>query len=323
MCLAAMPERVSYSLSAVRERARAAFLGLALGDALGAPLEFMTAGEIRTQHGTVRELIGGGWLRLAPGRVTDDTEMSVVLARAIVEQGGFDLRAAAEALAGWLKGNPIDAGDTVRRGLRAFIVSGRLEAPENDWDAGNGAAMRMVPVALATLGDPGLLARTSLAQARLTHHHPLSDAGCVALGRMLQAAVLGLSRPRLRREADALVATHPTFRFEPWRGLTTGYVVDTLQTVFHHFFGAAGLAGLEDCLVAVVNAGGDADTAGAIAGALAGAYHGLEALPRRWLRRLDPALVADVERLADALVALSPLGRAPVDAAGIGWTTWH
>lgn len=311
-----MPGRVSYRLDLVCERARAAFLGLAVGDALGAPLEFMTAGEIRARHGIVRDMIGGGWLRLAPGGVTDDTEMSLALARAIAARGGFDLRAAAEALAAWMKGNPVDVGSTVRRGLRAFILSGRLEAEPGEWDAGNGAAMRMVPVALATLGDDALLGRCAVAQARLTHHHPLSDAACVALGRMLQAAVLGLSLPRLRRHADALVAAHPAFRFEPWRGLASGYVVDTLQTVFHHLFTARDP---EACLVGVVNAGGDADTTGAIAGALAAAYHGSESLPGRWVDALDAGLAAELARLAEALVALSPLGRAPVDARGFGW----
>jgi ADP-ribosyl-[dinitrogen reductase] hydrolase len=308
---------VSYRLDAVRERGRAAFLGLAVGDALGAPLEFMTAGEIRAEHGVVRDMIGGGWLRLAPGRVTDDTEMSVALARAIVARGAFDLRAAAEGLAAWMRGHPVDVGNTIRRNLRAFIVSGQLEAPPGAWDAGNGAAMRMVPVALATLGDGALLERCAVAQARLTHHHPLSDAACVTLGRMLQAAVLGLSPRRLRAHADALVAVHPTFRFEPWRGLASGYVVDTVQTVFHHLFTAPDA---EACLVGVVNAGGDADTTGAIAGALAAAHHGPEALPARWVAALHPALAAELGALADALVDLSPLGRAPRDARGFGWT---
>jgi len=57
----------------VRQRARASLLGLAIGDALGATVEFMTASEIRAQHGVHRKLTGGGWLRLRPGEVTDDT----------------------------------------------------------------------------------------------------------------------------------------------------------------------------------------------------------------------------------------------------------
>lgn len=294
-------------LADVLARARGAFLGLAAGDALGAPVEFLTAAEIRAERGRQTEMTGGGWLRLAPGRFTDDTEMARCVARAIDRRGGFDLRAVADELAAWLRTNPIDVGNTVRKGLRAYLVHGQLESPFNAWDAGNGAAMRLLPVALCTLGDEELLDRCLLAQGHLTHHHPLSDAGCATLGRMLQLAVLGRSKARLRREADALVERHPAFRFDPYRGLASGYVVDTLQTVFHHFFRTRGL---EECLVEVVNQGGDADTTGAIAGALAGAFYaGAEELPRRWIRRMDPAALEELGRLAERMVALSPLAR--------------
>jgi ADP-ribosyl-[dinitrogen reductase] hydrolase len=301
-----MPGPASLDLDDVRARARAAFVGLAVGDALGAPVEFMTAAEIRAKHGVHREMTGGGWLHLAPGRFTDDTEMSLVMARAIAAAGGFELRTVADALAAWLKTNPIDVGNTIRKGLRGYLVHGTLETPPNEWDAGNGAVMRLLPVALATLGDEALLDRCLLAQAHLTHHHPLSDAACAAVGRLVQGAVLGRSRSQLRREADRLVERHPGFGFETWRGRASGYVVETVQTVLHHFFRTRDL---EECLVAVVNAGDDADTTGAIAGMLAGAFFGAERLPRRWLRKMDGAALAELEALADRLVLLSPLAR--------------
>jgi ADP-ribosyl-[dinitrogen reductase] hydrolase len=168
--------------------------------------------------------------------------------------------------------------------------------------------MRMVPIALGTLGDPALLARAALEQARITHHHPLSDAACAHVGELVQLACLGRSMGQVRRASDALVERVPAFRFAPWRGLATGYVVDTLQTVLHFFHATRAF---EECVVAVVNQGGDADTTGAIAGAIAGAYYGPGALPRRWLHRLDGAVRAEIERLADRLVSLSPLARRP------------
>ncbi len=294
----------------VRDRARAAFLGLALGDALGATVEFMTPGEIRAAHGVHRELTGGGWLRLPRGAVTDDTEMSLGLAEAIDGCAGFDARAAADRLLAWMGGHPADVGNTVRRGLRRYLVEGTLQGPAAEGDGGNGAAMRMVPVALATLADHALLERHALAQARITHHHPYSDAAAIHFGELLHLACLGLSRSRLRQSSEHLATRMPAFTFEPYRGLATGYVVDTMQTVLH-FFHATG--SFEECLVAVVNQGGDADTTGAIAGAIAGAWYGPEALPARWLRRLDRALVARIEALADRMVDLSPLalGKAP------------
>jgi ADP-ribosyl-[dinitrogen reductase] hydrolase len=71
----------------VMRRARAAFLGLAVGDALGATTEFMTPGEIRAKYGVHRKIRGGGWLHLKAGQVTDDTEMSLCIARALTAAG--------------------------------------------------------------------------------------------------------------------------------------------------------------------------------------------------------------------------------------------
>lgn len=295
-----------WDLDDVRDRARAAFLGLAVGDALGATVEFMTPGEIRAAHGVHRDLAGGGWLRLRAGQVTDDTEMSLCVARAAVAAGGWSRRGVADAFAAWLRGRPVDVGATCQRGIRAYLLDGTLEVPRREGDAGNGAAMRVLPVALLALADFALADRLAVEQAHLTHHHPLSDAACRTVARLVQLGCLGLSLRRLRAEADALAGAEPRFAFEPYRGLATGFVVDTLQTVLHFLFATRSF---EDCLVAVVNQGGDADTTGAIAGAVAGAYHGLDGIPRRWLRRLDRAVAAEVVALADALVALSPLAR--------------
>jgi ADP-ribosyl-[dinitrogen reductase] hydrolase len=303
------------NLPDVLARARSAFLGLALGDALGATVEFMTPGEIQQVHGVHRDLTGGGWLRLKPGRVTDDTEMSLALARAIDGQGGFDLRAVAEGLAAWMRGRPTDVGNTCRAGIRRFIVEGTLQGPPGDWDAGNGGAMRVLPVALCTLGDEAALARLAVEQARITHHHPLSDAGTALVGRLVQLAVLGHSMRQLQFVAAQAARAEPRFRWEPYRGIATGYVVDTIQTVLHFLFTTRSF---EACLTGVVNQGGDADTTGAIAGAIAGAYYGIEELPTRWLKRLDGGLRAELERLAARLVGLSPVGtgeaRAPTPA---------
>ena len=287
----------------IRSRARAAFIGLAVGDALGAPAEFMTAGEIRAKYGVLKEIVGGGWLRLRPGQVTDDTEMSLCVARAIDATGGWSRQKVAEEFAAWLKTRPVDVGDTCRRGIRNFMLKGTLETPFNQWDGGNGAAMRMLPAALFTLGDDDLLRRCSVEQARITHNHPLSDDACITLGRLIHLSLLGASKAQLRGVVNDLIAAHPNFAFDPYRGLATGYVVDTMQTVFHHFFRGRDF---EECLVGTVNQGGDADTTGAICGMIAGAFYGMEAIPRRWLKRMDRKTVNEISELSDRLITLSP-----------------
>ena len=186
------------------------------------------------------------------------------------------------------------------------MLHGTLEVPPNEWDAGNGAAMRMLPVALFSLPDEQLLNKYTLEQAHLTHNNPVSDAACICLGKLLHLAICGAEKNRLRRQADGLVARFPTFAFEPYRGLATGYVVDTLQTVFHWFFRGRNF---EECLVGTVNQGADADTTGAICGMLAGAYYGMDGIPRRWYKKVDPKVMSEIELLTDKLLEASPLLR--------------
>ena len=287
----------------VREdRALAAFLGLAVGDALGATVEFMTEREIAAAHGVHREIVGGGWLKLPPGAVTDDTQMSLGLARSLVRAGTLDLVDLCEEFARWLASRPPDVGATCRRGIRRFVTQGTVEGPYDEGGAGNGAAMRVVPVAIAGLGDPERAAAWAIAQGHTTHHHPLSDAACLTLVEMTQALIDGRDAAAVRAIADALVARHPTFVFEPWRGRASAYVVDTMQTALEAFFATDDF---EDCLVRTVNRGADADTTGAIAGMLAGARFGTQAIPERWRAALDPAVVAEIRDLVPRLLALA------------------
>lgn len=275
---------------ALYRRALGAYLGLAVGDALGAPVEFLTAREI-AQRGVHSEMTGGGWLKLKPGQITDDTEMSLCLGRAWLQAGGWDARMAAEHFAGWVKRNPIDIGNTCRRGIRRYMLDGTLQAEFSEGAAGNGAAMRILPIALATYGNDALFERAAVEQAHLTHHHPLSDAATLALGRMVHTLLSGQGVRQCRKLANALVEAHPKFKFTPYPKRASGYIVDTMQTVLHHFFSTDSF---ESCVVETVNRGEDADTTAAIVGMLAGALYGVESIPKRWLDRLDPTVKAEI-----------------------------
>ncbi|MDR2674652.1 MAG: ADP-ribosyl-[dinitrogen reductase] hydrolase [Opitutaceae bacterium] len=296
----------------LEERASGAYLGFAVGDALGAPVEFMTPREIRAAHNGIHDsMTGGGWLRLRPGQVTDDTQMSLALGGAMLAGGGWNLRAVADSFAGWLQSRPVDVGNTCRRGIRRYLQTGTLRGAPAEEDGGNGALMRNLPVALGTppprdadtvLGDgDAVFARRSIEQARITHGHVLSDEATVALGRMTRVLLSGGTREDCRRIADGLVARHRVFAFEPWPGRTSGYVVDTVQTVLDVFFRGETF---EACLLDVVNRGGDADTNGALTGQLAGALWGVRAIPERWLRKLDERVRAEISAQARGLLLL-------------------
>jgi len=289
---------------AIRSRALGAYLGLACGDALGATVEFLTKSEIARQHGVHKHITGGGWLKLKPGQVTDDTQMSLHLGRAILSGAEWDARRAADEFATWLKGRPVDVGDTTRRGIRRYIMHGTLSEPADEYHAGNGAAMRNLPVVLATLGDDDAFRTWTLEQAHITHANPLADAAILALGMMVRRLILGGGVKDVREEANALIARHRQFKFQPYRGLSTAFIVDTVQTVLHYYFQTDSV---ESCIVETVNQGGDADTTGAIAGMLAGATYGAGQIPSRWLRRLDLNVQEEIARQTDALLARSPL----------------
>jgi len=297
------PMRPVVTLEEVQERAQASLLGMAIGDALGATVEFMTPTEIKETYGVLTEIQGGGWLQLKPGEVTDDTQMSLCIARSIVACG-WSPRDIAERFAEWLRSKPPDVGGTCRRGIRRYMQFGSLSGPPSNDDGGNGAVMRIAPVAIATLADEQLLEAWALEQAHITHNHPLSDAACVLVGNLLHLACLGRSREVMRQATRLALQRTPAFGYASYRGLCSAYVVDTMQTVLHHFFRSRTF---EECLVNTVNQGGDADTAGAIVGAIAGAYYGLDAIPKRWLKKLDPRVVNELLKLSGSLVHASPL----------------
>ncbi len=211
--------------------------------------------------------------------------MALALGEAILARGAVEAQAAAEAFDRWMRARPVDIGNTVRRGILHWRTTGLAQVPESAQDAGNGACMRCLPVALATLGAaPEAVRAASRIQARVTHHNPLSDAATECVVAMVQSALRGAGQGELRATARELVARHPEFAFDG-RGVDnpSGYVVE--------------------------NRGGDADTTGAIAGMIAGALYGRAALPARWLADLDAGVAAACERQAKSLLGLAPLLR--------------
>lgn len=284
----------------LRARALGAYWGLAVGDALGATVEFMVPREIQAEYGVHRHMIGGGWLHLKAGQVTDDTQMSLVLGESILAGSSWSLSRFADGMAAWLKSNPVDVGNTCRRGIRRYLVDHSLIGVESEWDAGNGAAVRSLPATLATLDDPVAFEHISLSQAHFTHHNALSDAAILSMGRMVRDLLRGADLGDVATLAKALVDRHREFRFAPYNGLSTAYVADTVATVFHYLLSTDNF---RDCLIAIVNQGGDADSTGALGGMLAGAYYGSVAIPPEWLKRLDPAVKQAISDQVDGLLA--------------------
>ncbi len=295
------------------DRYRGTLLGLACGDALGGPVEFVSREEIARRYpGEVRDFTGGGWLNLAPGEVTDDTQMTLALARSLAERDTLDMEDIAARFLAWYESEPKDIGTTTAAALR-LIASGvswndagerALHLVGAGRAAGNGAVMRCAPVALRFRRDRDLLVRASLDTARITHADPRCAWGAVAVNQALahlldggqrdeapHAAIEGIPDADVRQAVAAALET-PRDRLG-----SGGFVLDTVCAAFwcllHH-------STLEETVVAAVSLGDDADTTGAVAGALAGAHYGVGAIPHRWLDLLQPR--QELEMLVDRLL---------------------
>ncbi|MES9861391.1 MAG: ADP-ribosylglycohydrolase family protein, partial [Candidatus Thiodiazotropha sp. 4PDIVS1] len=175
---------------------------------------------------------------------------------------------------------------------------------ENEYDAGNGACMRCLPIAILYCNSPiDTLVVASRTQAHITHNNPLSDAGTEAVLEMCVAVMKGNGKATLRQIADRLVVQHSEFRFDKKRiENPSGYIVDTLQVVFQALFNNDDF---ETTLIDVVNRGGDADTTGAIAGMIAGAFYGPSQIPERWIKRIDKNIIRHCKNQTQELLKLT------------------
>jgi ADP-ribosyl-[dinitrogen reductase] hydrolase len=288
----------------LEDRALGAYIGLAVGDALGATTEFMTPREIEATHGIHNTIQGGGWLKLKPGQVTDDTEMSLALGQAIIDRGGVDSQSVAEAFSDWMRRKPVDIGNTVRRGIVHYRSTGQSSVETNEYDAGNGACMRALPIALFCCHDTDdVLCEASRIQAHTTHNNPLSDAGTEAVLRMLVCLLNGGDKSNIQSLADRLVMKYPEYRFDKRKATNpSGYIVHTLHVVFQALFEHDDYRSI---LIDVVNRGGDADTTGAIAGMLAGACYGLQAIPALWIQKMNQKVLQECREQTLRLLSMA------------------
>ena len=284
--------------------ARGALYGVAVADALGATLEFMSAAEIARRYGTLRDIVGGGWLALRPGQVTDDTEMTLAVAEGIAEQPDAPVEAVGRRFIEWLDTQPRDVGRTCAVALNYARRRGWADAARFAHDnlggrsAGNGSLMRSAYPGL-WYADRAQALRVAVELSRMTHYDPLASEAC----ELYTAAIWDMARGGVPAR-QALKAAFGGTRYQAAlagqaRLDPTGFVVDTLNCALD---AVARTSSLEDAIVRAVNLGGDADTVGAVAGGLAGAMYGYDSIPTRWREALDVRIRARLDAAAERAV---------------------
>ena len=298
---------------------KGALYGVAIGDALGAPLEFMSAKEIVNRHGKVTEMIGGGWLNVSPGEITDDTQMTLAVAEGIIENPDNPIEAIGERFIAWARSGPKDIGGTCSRSIYRAAREGPKRPTEAAWfnaskdtaksngrrSGGNGALMRTVYPGLYYQGRL-MAVETSAAIAQMTHWDDESNEACelyTDMIHLLTEAVYKQPEARSRIIDETLQGTRyqiDRLRHEKGDPEPTGYVVDSMECALAAFYSTNSFEG---AIVEAANMGGDADTIAAITGGLAGAYYGYEAIPDRWIKSLEPDIRKQLDTLAEAAVA--------------------
>jgi ADP-ribosyl-[dinitrogen reductase] hydrolase len=353
------------------DAARGSLLGLAVGDALGAPLEGLSAQQIRSHYGQVTGFVDGvcAWKKKPyrwrlPGLYTDDTQQALVLADVLLERGRIDAEHVAELYLRLAtpKGAYLGAHRGTGRSFRQVLTELENGIPADktgQTSAGIGAAMRIAPLALYYSSQPEALFEAVMAASLITHRDIRSLAGAMAVA-MAVRWLLVLPRPRdeekirpsflfrlaaeVARAEDQIAARYPAWvvglddylhsvstaiaHVEPLltaprdRALaalveeanrhgadpackkpTMGFPPACIPTCLYLLLTTDGF---DEAVAEVVNLGGDTDTSGAILGAMAGAFYGLEELPQRWLAGLENRDGIDLR--AQALLHRSALG---------------
>ncbi len=300
-------------MTSVGDRAVGALLGVHVGDALGATVEFSPAEEIaRRFPDGHRDIIGGGPFGWRAGAPTDDTDLTVALCRAYLEADSSDdvVAAAGEHMLRWLRSGPVDIGATTSAALEAFARhrDPRRSGGTGDGSQANGSLMRTMPVAVARHDDPERRRAEADRLSAITHAHPVCRSACVVYcdiaaellaGASPGAAVAGgLEAPLQAAVAQAIEDASTAESLAALAGPRGGYVLWSLRIAIQSLMHASEF---EEALVEVVATGGDTDTNGAIAGGLLGAHFGVDAIPERWLATLElrDELTAAARQLVD------------------------
>lgn len=250
----------------VRNKIAGAVYGFAIGDAMGATTEHLTKEQIKEIYGKVTDIIGGGWLRLEPGDVTDDTQMSICVMNALMNSDkpdpmGFSFMTnCRKEFIEWHKTNPRGIGNQCNKAI-IYMRQGHLGAPQDINALGNGSLMRVMPCAV--LGNELL----NEFQGRMTHNNLECVQGIQDYSRLIQNYINGKN---LNNEIKSLL--------EP-----TGYLWNTFNNCVYW----SNQETFEEAIIGAVNDGGDADTIAALAGGLAGARFGYNAIPKKWICQLN------------------------------------
>lgn len=268
------------------DRIKGGLFGVAIGDALGATTEFMSAEEVRRTYGKVTDIIGGGYFRLKPGEVTDDTAMTIAVAKGIIRNKENPIVEIGEEFLRWYKTDPLDVGNIIRIVFSLydgdwFDAADRACEELGGRCAGNGSLMRCLPIALA-YADREKMEEITALHSRMTHADDEATKACLIYNRIAFRLLRG------EKLLEAIQSEVAHTRYEPLLTAAPscppdGYVVNTMNWLLHWLLRCQSF---EDVFISAANMGEDSDAIAAIAGGLKGLEVGYRQLPSRFTEKI-------------------------------------
>lgn len=301
---------------------KSALLGVAVGDALGVPVEFKS--RLSISKNPVTDMIGCGTYNLPAGTWSDDSSLTFCLAEALTQ--GFDLNVIGQYFVKWKHKNywtphgyVFDIGIATSKAISKLAKG---EEPEfaggfNETDNGNGSLMRILPLLFYLLDKP-IDERFEITRkvSSITHGHIRSVIACFYYLEFAKQIFEGKDKFEIYKNLQTEIPNHLTSlaidqaeiakfdrllkgdiaKLNENEIQSSGYVLHTLEASIWCLLTTDSY---KDAVLKAVNLGEDTDTTGAVTGGLAGLLYGLESIPEKWLQQI--ARYDDIENLAERL----------------------
>jgi len=292
------------------------FTGGAGGDALGLPMESLSRSDKKRRYGdVVKDYIKMREYGL--GTYSDDTQLTLAVAEALIRANGFSIKETARAFKEWIP-RRISEGRTT---LEAIVS---LEKDGSNWKStgkssdGCGAAMRASPIGLFYHNDINALLKYAAIQSFITHKHSLAIDGSKAIAYSVAYAlqhcknfdpkhylsslykVLGEDSELRERVKYFYNNLNKNVTDVAQKGIGTTCVIDTVDTAI--FCVAKSPYDFEKTIVTAINIGGDVDSIAGMAGSISGAINGINGIPRRWVEGLENGKGGNKEKGRDYII---------------------
>lgn len=282
------------------ERYKGCLMGLAIGDALGAPFEFWKKEKV-TEYlkNNELELVGfqRGNVKLPAGFYTDDTSLALCLASSLVEKG-FSLEDQFSRYRKWLNegyltplGSSYGVGQQTYKALRRELARVDLLDGSDDKAGGNGSLMRCAPIGLYYQGNLNEIKKKSLVSSYITHNNLIAGWSCVVLNSAISLILEGKNKREILKSIsayyskeipteinDCLIIDYNSLG-DQYPFQISGYSLDTLRIALWSWLTSENYV---TSIKKVIMLGNDTDTFAAITGSLTGCYYGYTGMPEGW-----------------------------------------